>query len=86
MYYPNIYKLVGGSNIDKINFGILRLSHDESNWQSLNSITLTVDYKALDNRINIYKEELMMVVFHPRRFLKYLEMGYNMGDDSYSDD
>jgi hypothetical protein len=27
----------------------------------------------------------MMAVFHPRRFIKYLEMGYNIGDDTYED-
>jgi hypothetical protein len=33
--------------------------------------------------MNIYKEELMMIVFHPKRFIRYLDMGYNIGDDSY---
>jgi hypothetical protein len=32
--------------------------------------------------MNICKEELMMAVFHPKRFYRYLNMGYNLGDDS----
>jgi hypothetical protein len=35
------------------------------------------------SRMNIIKEELIMKVFHPSRFGRYLNMGYDLGDDSY---
>jgi hypothetical protein len=50
---------------------------------SRNPNIFTLNYKSIEERINIYKEELMMTVFHPKRFWRYLNMGYNLGDDSY---
>jgi hypothetical protein len=44
-----------------------------------------LDYTTIAEKIIVYKEELIMAVFHPRRFSRYLEMGYNMGDDTYED-
>jgi hypothetical protein len=67
---------------------LLERNQDKINWSFLSSNPgiFELDYKFLENRIKIYKEELMMTVFHPRRFNKYLEMGYNMGDDTYEQD
>jgi ribosomal protein L24E len=67
---------------------ILERNPKKINWSklSMNPGIFKLDYKFLENKIKIYKEELMMTVFHPRRFIRYLEMGYNMGDDTYEQD
>jgi len=33
--------------------------------------------------MDIVREELMMTVYHPRRFERYMNMGYNIGCDEY---
>jgi hypothetical protein len=60
-------------NQDKIN----------SYWLSSNPSIFVLNYELLKNRMNIIKEELIKTVLHPNRFERYLEMGYNMGDDNW---
>jgi hypothetical protein len=69
---PNAISLLE-KNQDKINWV----------WLSSNPNIFELDYEKLDDRMNIYKEELMMVVFHPTRFCRYLDIGYDILDDSY---
>ena len=33
--------------------------------------------------MDIIREELMMKIYHPIRFEKYLNMGYDIADDTY---
>jgi hypothetical protein len=85
-------------NQDKINWAylssnlngisLLETNQDKIDWfyLSSNPSIFELDYKFLENRIQIYKEELMMSVFRPLRFNKYLKMGYNIGDDTYEQD
>ena len=46
-----------------------------------NSNIFELNYKMFEKRMNIIKEELIMVVFHPKRLERYLEMGYDIFDD-----
>lgn len=49
-----------------------------------NPAIFEIDYKALRQKIDPIKEELMQRCFHPRRLMYYLETyGYDIGDDSY---
>jgi hypothetical protein len=69
---PNAISLLE-KNKDHIKWGIL----------SGNPNIFSLNYKFIEERMSIYKEELMMAVFHPKRFNRYLNLGYNLGDDSY---
>jgi hypothetical protein len=37
-----------------------------------------IDYKYLEERCNVYKEELLKKALHPSRIIKYGEDGYNI--------
>ena len=51
---------------------------------STNHTIFELDYNALEERCNIYKEELMQVALHPSRIEKYLEQGIAIEDlDNY---
>jgi len=39
-----------------------------------------IDYKYLEERCNVYKEELIKMAMHPRRIAKYAEDGYDIED------
>jgi hypothetical protein len=39
-----------------------------------------IDYKYLEERCNVYKEELIQKAMHPRRIAKYTEDGYDIED------
>jgi hypothetical protein len=41
-------------------------------WLSMNPSIFTLDYDKLKKRMNIYKEELIMLAMHPLRFESYL--------------
>ena len=44
----------------------------------------TYQYEHYKERMDVHREELIKKVFHPRRFSRYLEMGYNIFDEIYS--
>jgi hypothetical protein len=39
-----------------------------------------LDYEALKERCDIYKEELIQKAFHPSRIQKYLDMGISIDE------
>jgi hypothetical protein len=93
---PNAIHLLE-KNLDKIDWSwlsrnenaihLLEKNKDKINWEclSINPNIFTLDYVFIKERMNIYKEELIMAVFHPIRFSRYLDMGYNLGDDMYEE-
>jgi hypothetical protein len=82
-------------NQDKINWSmlsqnenamdLLEKNQDKVNWHwlSSNPSIFVLNYNLFRNRMNIIKEELIMKALHPNRFERYLNMGYNMGDDDW---
>jgi hypothetical protein len=56
---------------------ILEKNLDRINWNylSLNPSIFELDYKFLNDRCNIYKEELIQNALHPSRIDKYLKEG-----------
>jgi hypothetical protein len=63
--------------------GLLQENRDKLNWErlSLNPSIFTYDYKRVTETTNIFKEELIATVYHPRRFERYLmEFNYDMND------
>ena len=72
-------------------FHILEKYPEKIDWQSIdwdnlstNHTIFELDYNALEERCNIYKEELMQVALHPSRIEKYLEQGIAIEDlDNY---
>ena len=63
--------------------GLLQENRDKLNWErlSLNPSIFTYDYKHMTETTNVFKEELIAAVFHPRRFERYLiEFGFDMND------
>ena len=43
-----------------------------------------VDYQILQQRIEVFKEELIQKCFHPDRLFNYLEKyNYDIGNDEY---
>ena len=47
-------------------------------YLSENPAIFELDYRALKERCNIYKEELMQIAMHPSRIQKYLDMGFSI--------
>jgi len=83
-------------NIDKINWGLLTLNpnaekllnenKDKINWYwiSDNPCIFEINYKKLEERINIFKEELIKKIYHPNKLWYYIEKyNYDIGDDEY---
>ena len=51
-----------------------------------NPAIFEIDYLALQERIEPFKEELMLKCFHPNRLVRYLETyNYDIGEDDYSE-
>jgi hypothetical protein len=49
-----------------------------------NPAIFELDYEALKERCDIYKEELIQKAFHPSRIQKYLDMGISIDElDNY---
>jgi hypothetical protein len=55
------------------------------NWNSflMNENLLELDLFSLKKKMDLIREELMMKVFHPDRFKKYMEIGYDICNDEY---
>jgi uncharacterized protein YicC (UPF0701 family) len=82
-------------NLDKVNWNclshnknainILEKNLDKVNWNSLseNRNIFELDLIFLKQRMDIIREELMIKVYHPLRFKKYLDIGYDIADDQY---
>jgi hypothetical protein len=82
-------------NLDRINWNtlscninaisILEQNLDKINWSFLlrNINIFELDLKFLKNKMDIIREELMMKIFHPLRFERYLNIGYDITDDQY---
>jgi hypothetical protein len=71
------------ANINAIH--ILEENTDKIDWNflSLNFNIFSIDYNFLKIRMDLIREELMMKIFHPSRFLKQLHSGYDIADDSF---
>ena len=80
-------------NLDKVNYiwlcinpnaiPILEKNLDKVIWDMLSSnpSIFTYDYRLMYETTNIFKEELIAAVFHPKRFERYLtEYDYDMND------
>ena len=53
---------------------------------SSNPSIFEIDYQALQQRIEPFKEELMKKCFHPDRLVRHLEVyNYDIGEDDYQD-
>ena len=59
------------------------LPHPEDPYISSNPGIVILNYKLFEERMNLIREELMIAVFHPKRFARYLNMGYDIGDETY---
>jgi hypothetical protein len=82
------YALHNQLGADKIDWGwlsmnpnaipILKKNLDKVDWYSLsiNPNIFTYDYEFIEKRINIFKEELVMKVFHPQNIYKFEDWGY----------
>jgi len=92
---PNAIDLLN-QNLDRINWenlssnpnaiDILEKNKEKIDWKqfSKNPSIFELDYNALKERCNIYKEELMQKVMHPSRIQKYLNLGYDVDEiDNY---
>jgi hypothetical protein len=91
---PNAIRLLE-KNQDKIDWimlssnenamDLLEKNQDKISWYFIsgNPSIFVLNYDLLRKRMNIIKEELIMKALHPNRFERYLELGYNMGDDSW---
>ena len=67
---------------------LLEANQDKIDWFNLSSnpAIFEIDYDLLQKRCTIYKEELMMVCFHPKRLQYFLDTyNYDIGDDTYFD-
>ena len=56
-------------------------------WNLLkNPSIFEIDYQALQQRIELFKEELIQKCFHPDRLVRYLEtFKYDIGEDEYQE-
>jgi hypothetical protein len=50
---------------------------------SLNPNIFELDLDFFKKKMDIIREELMMKIYHPLRFKRYMNMGYDIGDDIY---
>jgi hypothetical protein len=77
-------------NMDKVNWyylcrnpdaiHILEKNQDKIDWNSLsyNSEIFDYSYEYLEERCNIYKEELIQKAMSPKKLQRYIDEGYNM--------
>ena len=61
---------------------LLEKNQDKVNFHGLtrNKSIYTYDYEYYRKRMDLYREELMKKVFHPRRLTYYLEIGYDFAE------
>jgi hypothetical protein len=89
---PNVIHYLE-QNKDKINWDMLSFNPnaihyleqnlDKISWYNLskNPNIFELDYiKMSENKIKIILEELMKNVWHPKRIIRYLELGGNLDD------
>ena len=88
---PNAMHLLE-KNQDKINWGLLSKNPnaihlleknlDKIGWNYLcmNEGYYELNYKFLKERMDIIREDLMKVVYHPKRLEYYLNLGYDIFD------
>ena len=64
---------------------LLENNPEKIDWRMLsrNPAIITYDYIGMKTKMDVIREQLMMYIFHPKRFARYLDMGYDMGDDEY---
>ncbi len=64
---------------------IFKKNQDKINldYFSSNINIFEIDLKFLKQRMDVIREELMIKLYHPQRFKKYLTMGYDIADDTY---
>ena len=65
---------------------LLEQNQDKINWKyiSLNENIFELDYKLIKEKIQPFVEELMMICFHPKRLMYYIDKyNYDIGDDEY---
>ena len=86
---PNAIELLE-QNLDKVDWDylssnpnaidILKQNKDKINWYylSLNPSIFEVNYEFLKQRIDVFREELMMKAWHPSRIEKWLDSGMDM--------
>ena len=79
-------------NLDKVNWfclsrndnaiSILEKNQDKIDvcWLSRNKSIYTCDYEYYRKRMDVHREDLMKKVFHPRRLIRYLEIGYDFAE------
>lgn len=92
------YKLRDWININKIRWDflsqnpqairLLEQNLDKINWCDLikNPSIFEIDYQDLQQRIEVFKEELIQKCYHPERLVYYLETyNYDIGEDEYQD-
>jgi hypothetical protein len=82
-------------NIDRVDWKNLSSNRNaieilKNNWTKIDWINIflnrsifELDLFFLKKRMDIIREELMMKVFHPQRFSKYLDIGYDICNDEY---
>lgn len=73
-------------SVNKNAISILENNIDKINWEFLSSNVniIELDFKSLKEQLtNSIREELMMKIFHPLQFERYLNMNYNICDDRY---
>ena len=58
----------------------------EWNYILQNPSILEIDYQALQQRIEVFKEELIQKCYHPDRLVYYLKTyNYDIGEEEYQD-
>ena len=95
---PNAINIIS-NNLDKINWDLLTLNpnaihllkknQDKIDWYwfSENPCIFDLDYKKIEERINVFKEDLMKKIYHPDKLWYYIEKyNYDIGSDEYIDD
>ena len=62
---------------------LLEKNQDKIFWDCLcsNKGIYEINYKFLKERMDIIREDLMKVVYHPKRLEYYLGLGYNIFDE-----
>ena len=83
-YKINWYSLVKNPNA----IHLLEQNRNKIEWNYIlqNPSILEIDYQALQQRIEPFKEELIQKCFHPVRLVHYLEVyNYDIGEDEYQD-
>jgi hypothetical protein len=61
------------NNIDRIDWRVF----------AANKNIFEIDLTFLKKRMDIFHRELIMFVFHPTRFKKYINIGYDIAADEY---